>query len=165
MSARDLVLAKRGLRFLGRIFPCAVGRGGVVQDKLEGDGGTPAGIHRITGLAYRPDRVAPPAPWAVPIGNDDLWCDAPDHPAYNHWVRAPFTASHERLRRADPLYDMVLLTDWNWPEATPGRGSAIFLHQWRRPHFPTEGCIAFRRDHLLWIAQRAEPGTRLIVPA
>ncbi|MCV6586652.1 MAG: L,D-transpeptidase family protein, partial [Marinibacterium sp.] len=42
-------------------------------------------------------------------------------------------------------------------------GSAIFLHQWRRPGYPTEGCIAFRRDHLRWIVQRLRPGTRLIV--
>lgn len=165
MTVSDMVLTKRGLRFRGHLFPCSIGRGGVVRNKIEGDGGTPAGLHRIVGLAYRPDRVAPPAPWAVPIGKDDLWCDAPADPAYNHWVRAPFSASHEKLRRADPLYDVVLLTNWNWPDATPGRGSAIFLHQWRRPHFPTEGCVAFRRDHLIWIATRAEPGTRLIVSA
>ncbi len=68
------------------------------------------------------------------------------------------------MRRADPLYDIVLITDWNWPVARPGRGSAIFLHQWRKPHHPTEGCIAFRRDHQRWIAARAAPGTRLVVP-
>ena len=31
------------------------------------------------------------------------------------------------------MYDLILLTDWNWPHADPGRGSAIFIHQWRRP--------------------------------
>ena len=74
------------------------------------------------------------------------------------------TVGDTPLRRADPLYDLVLLTDWNWPDATPGRGSAIFLHRWRRPGFPTEGCIAFRPDHLRQIAALAAPGTRLIVP-
>ena len=38
-------------------------------------------------------------------------------------VRAPYAPSHERLKRADPLYDLILLTDWNWPQATPGHGS------------------------------------------
>ncbi|MBK4214531.1 L,D-transpeptidase family protein [Paracoccus caeni] len=160
-----MVLTPQGLRFLGRLFPCSIGKSGVTSFKQEGDKATPAGIHHITGLWYRPDRLPSPAPWARPIGPTDLWCDAPDHPAYNHHVNAPFTASHERLRRADPLYDLILTTDWNWPDALPGHGSAIFLHQWRRPGFGTEGCIAFARANLIWIAKHAAPGTRLIVPA
>lgn len=159
-----MVLTPLGLRFRGRLFPCSIGRAGISTAKREGDHATPAGIHRITGLWYRPDRLPRPALWARAIGPADLWCDDPAHPAYNHHVRAPLAASHERLRRADPLYDLVLTTDWNWPRATPGAGSAIFLHQWRRPRFGTEGCIAFTRPHLFWIARHARPGTRLIVP-
>ncbi|WP_299911835.1 L,D-transpeptidase family protein [uncultured Paracoccus sp.] len=164
MSPLDLVLTPLGIRFQGRLFPCSIGKRGITDAKREGDGATPVGHHHITGLWYRPDRLARPAPWARPILPGDLWCDAPDHPVYNHHARAPLQASHERLRRADPLYDLILTTDWNWPEAVPGRGSAIFLHQWRRPHFGTEGCIAFARPDLIWIASRAVPGTRLIVP-
>lgn len=164
MTPGDLVLTPQGVRFRGRLFPCSIGKRGVTRDKREGDGATPAGIWRITGLWYRPDRLPPPAPWARPIGPGDLWCDAPDHPGYNHHARAPLAASHERLRRADPLYDLILTTDWNRPDAVPGRGSAIFLHQWRRPGFGTEGCIAFARRDLMWIARRAAPGTRVIVP-
>lgn len=115
-------------------------------------------------MFWRPDRLPRPAPWAEPIRPGDLWCDDPRHPLYNHLARAPMTASHERMRRADRLYDLVLVTDWNWPEATPGAGSAIFLHRWRGPGRPTEGCIALRSDHLLDFARRLEPGTRLIVP-
>lgn len=160
----DMVLTPAGLRFAGRLIPCSIGRGGVSADKREGDGATPAGIHRIVGLLYRPDRIPRPAPWAEAIGPRDLWCDEGGHPAYNHWVRAPFAASHERLRRADPLYDLVLVTDWNWPEAQAGQGSAIFLHQWRRPRYPTAGCIAVARRDLIRLAAEAAPGTRLVVP-
>ncbi|MGR3634492.1 MAG: L,D-transpeptidase family protein [Shimia sp.] len=163
MSPFDLVLTKRGVRYMGRYFPCAIGKGGLQSNKREGDGATPRGTHRITGLLYRADRLASPASWAHPIGKDDLWSDASGDTAYNHHVRAPYAPSHERLRRADPLYDMILLTDWNWPDAQPGKGSAIFLHTWRRRGFPTEGCIAFRRDHMRIIARSAAPGTRLIV--
>ncbi len=161
---QDMVLSPTGLRFRGLRLPCVIGRGGVVTDKREGDGRTPVGCHRITGLLYRPDRIAAPAPWAQAIKPGDLWCDDPKHPDYNHLVREPFNASHEKLRRADPLYDVILLTDWNWPDATPGNGSAIFLHRWRRPGYPTEGCIAFRPDHLSWIARNLSKNTRLIVP-
>ena len=164
MTPADLVLTPTHLRFMGRRFPCSIGRGGLTANKREGDGATPRGMHRIVGLLYRPDRMARPTDWAVPIGPSDLWSDDPRHEDYNLMVRAPYPHSHERLRRADPLYDLVLITDWNWPQAVPGRGSAIFLHQWRRPHYPTEGCIAFRRDHLLWIARHIRYETRLIVP-
>lgn len=165
MTAADLVVTPQGARFLGRSFPIAIGRGGIVPPgaKREGDGATPAGVHRIVGCLYRPDRLTAPCDWAVPIAPRDLWSDDAADPEYNQLVRAPHPFSHERLARPDPLYDVILLTDWNWPHAEPGRGSAIFVHSWRAPRHPTAGCVAFRRDHLLWIARRAAPGTLLIV--
>jgi L,D-peptidoglycan transpeptidase YkuD (ErfK/YbiS/YcfS/YnhG family) len=161
----DIVVTGRTARFLGRRFAVAVGRGGIVPAaaKREGDGATPAGMHRIVGMLWRPDRMARPARWAVPVGPGDLWCDDPRHEDYNLMVRAPFAASAERLRRADPLYDLVLVTDWNWPRAERGRGSAIFVHRWRRPGCPTAGCIAFAPADLRWIAPRIRPGTGLVV--
>ena len=163
-SRDDLVLSPLGLRFRGVRFPCAIGRGCVTTSKREGDGATPAGSHRIVGMLYRPDRLARPADWAVPIRPGDLWCDDPGHEDYNLMVRAPFRASHERLRRPDPLYDLVILTDWNWPFARRGAGSAIFVHRWRSPGAPTAGCVALHPDHLLWSARRIGFGTRLVVP-
>jgi len=152
------------LRIGSRIIPCAIGRGGLSGDKREGDGATPRGRLRITGCLYRPDRVPRPVPWAWPIRPGDLWSDDPAHADYNLMVRVPYRHSHEALRRPDPLYDIILLTDWNWPVAAPGEGSAIFLHQWRKPRHPTEGCIAVSRANLLWIASQCPPGSRLIIP-
>jgi L,D-peptidoglycan transpeptidase YkuD (ErfK/YbiS/YcfS/YnhG family) len=79
------------------------------------------------------------------------------------FASAPLQASHEQMRRADPQYDIVLITDWNWPNAHPGAGSAIFMHQWRKLGAPTAGCIALARPDIHWLATRAVPGTRLIV--
>lgn len=163
MSVDDIVVTPWGARFQGRFFPCSIGRGGMVQDKREGDGGSPIGQHHIVGMLYRPDRLPRPTPWAQPIGPADLWSDDPTDAAYNHAVRAPYGCSHEALRRPDPLYDLVLITDWNYPDAVPGKGSAIFVHTWRKPRHPTAGCIAFAQSHLLWIAKRIRPGTRLIL--
>ncbi|MCC5968600.1 MAG: L,D-transpeptidase family protein [Pararhodobacter sp.] len=165
MTARDIIVTRQGARFLGRTFPCAIGRGGVTPRKREGDGATPAGTHRIIALLYRPDRIARHTlpGWAVPIRPRDLWSDDPDAPDYNHLTRAPYPFSHERLRRADPLYDIVLTTDWNWPVAHRGHGSAIFIHTWRAPRYPTAGCVAFSRENLLWIANRLTPESRLII--
>ena len=163
MTPNDLVLTRLGLRFQNRLYPCSIGRAGLSDRKSEGDGATPRGVHAITGLLYRPDRIARPTDWACPIRPGDLWSDDPGHEDYNLMVRAPYDHSHERLRRADPLYDLILLTGWNWPYAVKGRGSAIFIHQWRRPGAPTEGCIGLRRHDLHLIAGAICPSSRLII--
>ena len=77
--------------------------------------------------------------------------------------RAPSHFNYERLFRADPLYDLVLLTNWNWPYSVKGRGSAIFLHRWLKPGHPTEGCIAFDPQHLRQITERIRYSTKIIV--
>ncbi len=164
MTALDLVVTRRGVRFQGRYLPCSIGRGGLRADKREGDSATPVGRHLITGCLYRPDRMARPNSWARPILPGDCWSDDVLDPEYNTHVRAPHGFSHEALRRADPLYDLVLLTGWNWPMVQPGRGSAIFIHRWRKPGHPTEGCVAFAPADLAWIVARIAPGARLIVP-
>lgn len=168
-SAKDIVVTKWGARFMGQRFPCSIGKGGITSDKREGDGASPRGVHAMPGLLYRADRTAP-IKRAIPrpitgqmILHRNLWCDAPDHPDYNLQVKAPFKHSHENLHRGDRLYDLVIITDWNWPTATAHAGSAIFIHRWRRPRYPTEGCVAFRADHLRWIAEHLTPSTRLII--
>lgn len=159
----DIIVTRWGARFLGRRFPCAIGRGGITRSKREGDGATPVGVHRLVGLLWRPDRMARPADWAVPIRPGDLWSDDAGDEDYNMMVHAPYPHSHESLHRPDPLYDIVLITDWNWPIATRGAGSAIFLHVWRGPRRPTEGCVAFKVDDLRWIVPRIRYETRVIV--
>ncbi|MBU2992158.1 L,D-transpeptidase family protein [Octadecabacter sp. 1_MG-2023] len=163
MKPNDLVVTPTHLRFMNRRFPCSIGKGGISDHKAEGDGATPRGTHRLVGMLYRPDRIIKPVTWAEPIHPRDLWSDDSSDAAYNQHVRAPYPHSHEALRRADPLYDLVIVTDWNWPNAVPGRGSAIFIHRWRKKGHPTEGCIGLRPTDLRWIAERISPNSRLIV--
>ena len=158
-----MVYSAGRLRHLGQYIAATCGRTGITDHKREGDGATPRGVHSIVGLFYRPDRVAARSDWAQPIYPGDLWCDDPQHPAYNLLCRAPLSAGHEHMWRADPQYDLALITDWNWPVATPGRGSAIFMHQWRRPGAPTAGCIAMARRDLNWLVARVRRGSRLII--
>ena len=162
---QDLIVTRWRARFMGRDIPCAVGRSGIREDKREGDGATPSGVHGVVGMLFRPDRVGKgrlPG-WALPIGPRDIWSDDPRDEDYNLMVRAPYGHSHERLRRADGLYDLVMITDWNWPRAEAGAGSAIFLHVWRKPRHPTAGCVAFARADLEWIARRWRHDSRVIV--
>ena len=100
MRSDDLVLTCLGLRFQNHLFPYSIGHSGLTTQKFEGDGATPRGVHAITGLLYRPDRVVRPTGWARPIKLGDLWSNDPLDPAYNLMVRAPYAASHTvTLRR------------------------------------------------------------------
>ena len=146
MSFHDLIVDQRGIaRFMGRDIPCAIGKGGIVADKREGDGGTPLGTWQMERVYFRADRVVRPAT-SLPIssiGAQDGWCDDPTEAAYNKPIRLPASCSYERMRRGDTLYDIVVVLDHNRHPPEPGKGSAIFVHCWRVPRFPTAGCVAF----------------------
>ncbi|MEM9852446.1 MAG: L,D-transpeptidase family protein [Pseudomonadota bacterium] len=162
----DLVVTAWGARFAGRRIPCAVGFGGVGGKAGEGDGITPRGTWRLAEVWYRPDRVpAPGGPLPLrAIGPADIWSDDGTDPRYNRHRRDRAPAfGHEKLRRGDPLYDLLAVVDFNWPDPVPGAGSAIFLHRWRGPRVPTAGCVAFRGDDLAAILSRWTPRSRLVI--
>jgi L,D-peptidoglycan transpeptidase YkuD (ErfK/YbiS/YcfS/YnhG family) len=169
----DLVVGHWGARFRGRAFPCSVGRGGIGEKRREGDGITPVGRHRIEAVLRRADRVRNPygkhtesiciAKRSGMIRRGDGWSEDPADPAYNCPVRRPHPRSHEAMFRPDPLYDLVAVLDWNRHPVVPGRGSAIFLHLWRKPRHPTAGCVALRRADLAWILARWTPRSRVVV--
>lgn len=162
----DLVVTRWGARFRGRHLPCAIGGGGIGAKRGEGDNITPRGIWRLEGVFFRPDRIAP-GPLALPlapIGPADLWCDDPASPDYNRHLHARgLAASHETMRRADPMYDLVAVMDFNRPERVPHAGSAIFLHVWRRPRHPTAGCVAFRLPDLDFILRNWTARSRVVI--
>ena len=128
-------------------LPCAIGRSGIVTQKREGDGGTPRGMLRPVAIYFRPDQLKLHG-FALPaksITREAGWCDDLHSPRYNRLIALPSALSHEKLWREDPLYDIVIETDWNRKPAIRGKGSAIFIHLARPGFKPTEGCIAFDR--------------------
>jgi L,D-peptidoglycan transpeptidase YkuD (ErfK/YbiS/YcfS/YnhG family) len=132
------------------VVRCAIGRGGIRQDKREGDRSTPGGAFRLLGGFFRQDRVLRKA-WISPmrpVRPSDGWCDDPESALYNRRVVVPCRASHEKLWRADRLYDLVIILDYNIHPRRKNRGSAIFLHCARPDFAPTGGCIALRLDDL-----------------
>ena len=161
---KDLILTTSGLRVADKVFPCVIGRNGITSLTREGDRKTPIGKHQIVGILYRPDRISRPRSWALPIRPRDIWSDDIEDPDYNFIGTTPTLFRHERLFRPDQLYDLVILTNWNWPYVVKGRGSAIFIHSWRKSGYPTEGCIALSKDNLLKVAKFIDFGTRLIIP-
>jgi L,D-peptidoglycan transpeptidase YkuD (ErfK/YbiS/YcfS/YnhG family) len=163
LSSADLNVTKWGLHFAGRFFPASIGKTGITSNKREGDNATPSGNHKIISVLYRPNRVRKPCDWAKTIKPYDIWSDDVKDPNYNRIGKHPYGYNHEVLSRPDPLYDVILLTDWNWPLPTKGKGSAIFVHSWRKPRHPTEGCVALASHHLLWITKRLKPYSKVIV--
>jgi L,D-peptidoglycan transpeptidase YkuD (ErfK/YbiS/YcfS/YnhG family) len=151
----------------GRKFRCALGRGGIVADKREGDGGTPVGAFALRRLFVRADRGATPkapVPTSI-IRQDDGWCDAPEHPDYNRHVVLPFAASHEKMWLDDHLYDLVLVIGHNDDPVVPYAGSAVFVHLAQPDYGPTAGCIAFKRADLEAILSELGPADRVVVAA
>lgn len=146
------------LSFGELLFPCALGRTGIVSlaDKREGDGATPAGQWPLRRLLYRADRLPAPTTTlpATAIGKTDGWCDAPDDAAYNQPVSLPHPTSAETLWRDDALYDLLIVLGQNDDPVVSGKGSAIFFHlaaEMEEALAPTEGCIALPLEPLLQV--------------
>ncbi len=159
------VTATGRLDCAGRQYRCALGRGGVVLDKAEGDGGTPAGRFALRRVLYRPDRLARPAT-GLPveqIRSDQGWCDDPAHPDYNRPVTLPFTARHEVLWREDEVYDLIMVLGHNDSPPVSGKGSAIFMHVARPDYAPTEGCVALALEDLLEVLAASGPGDAICI--
>jgi L,D-peptidoglycan transpeptidase YkuD (ErfK/YbiS/YcfS/YnhG family) len=147
----------------GRRFRCVVGRSGIVTDKREGDGGTPAGRYPLREAWYRPDRVNRPQT-GLPmraIDKRDGWCDASGDPAYNCAVRLPYPASAENLWRDDHLYDLFVVIGYNDAPPVAGAGSAIFLHVAPLMGRPTAGCVALAMQDLLDVIGCLNPGDEI----
>src|SRR5664279_5450046 len=73
----------------GRAIPVALGRGGILANKREGDGGTPMGTFRPLRLWWRADRHPRPHTF-LPISAirpEDAWCENPASRHYNWPVR------------------------------------------------------------------------------
>ncbi len=162
----DLVVTDFGARFQGRHIACAVGRGGIGAKGGEGDGVTPVGSFRLMQVLVRPDRITfDHGDYPVgDVGLFDVWSDDPADLSYNSLQTSQsYPFSHERLRRGDGMYDVIGVLDFNLPAVTPGKGSAIFLHIWRKPRHPTAGCVAFDQGDLIHILSRWTDRSRVVI--
>jgi L,D-peptidoglycan transpeptidase YkuD (ErfK/YbiS/YcfS/YnhG family) len=150
--------------FIGQKMPITIGKNGFcsVFDKQEGDNRTPIVDLTPVAFLYRPDRVRRIKTFlpTFAIHKNDGWCDAPLDRHYNQYVILPYTASSENLYRIDHRYDYILVTDYNYPNAEPYRGSAIFIHIMHDDMTPTAGCLGFRKADLKRIITALQYGDR-----
>lgn len=150
-----------GLKVDDVTYPCAIGKSGIIEHKVEGDGGTPVGRFHLKNLYYRKDKVGVPETGLPKIEITQYlgWCDDQTHPDYNRPITLPFDFSHEKMWREDDLYDLVVELDHNSNPVEPGKGSAVFIHVAREGYTPTAGCIALKKEHLLEILKNVDQNT------
>jgi L,D-peptidoglycan transpeptidase YkuD (ErfK/YbiS/YcfS/YnhG family) len=147
-------------------IPCAIGRSGIGRGKFEGDGKTPAGRFAIPYFLFRPDSGFRPHKHfrALPIRRNSAWCDDPVDRNYNRPIRLPpEETSRERLWRADHLYDVIGILDYNMRPRARGRGSAIFFHLARPDLSPTAGCVALRAADMRRLLPRLSQRVTMMV--
>ncbi|MBB1089944.1 L,D-transpeptidase family protein [Rhodopseudomonas palustris] len=149
----------------GMTIPVALGRGGILANKREGDGGTPRGTFRPRRLWWRADRWPKPRTFLPvrPITAEDAWCEDPSSRHYNRPLRRGPGEAGDRLQRADHLYDFIIEIDHNTTPRIAGRGSAVFLHLARDNFGPTAGCVAMTRGNLLRLLARIGPNTKIVI--
>lgn len=151
------------LRWKNHCFDCALGKGGITSNKMEGDGATPIGIFALRALYVRPDRmgsVASSLPQTA-LRPEMGWCDDPDDRNYNLPVSLPYEARHEKLWRDDSLYDLIVPMGYNDDPVVAGRGSCIFMHVAKEGYLPTAGCVALHHADLLQILSEISPDSKI----
>ena len=97
------------------------------------------------------------------IIDDDGWCDDPVDRNYNRLVTLPSRRSAEGLKRADQLYDLVLVLGYNDRPRVRGKGSAIFVHLARPGLSPTDGCIALSPHDLRMLLTELRPDSTIVI--
>jgi L,D-peptidoglycan transpeptidase YkuD (ErfK/YbiS/YcfS/YnhG family) len=149
------------ISFDGKTMRAAIGRSGTTAFKREGDGGTPIASMRLLYGFSRGERVRLPSTLLSMkrIARAMLWCDQPEHAAYNRLVRSPFKPSHEEMMRKDGLYDVCLVMDWNITSRKRYGGSAIFFHLIKPGYQPTAGCVAVHPRDMKRLLPHLRKGT------
>jgi L,D-peptidoglycan transpeptidase YkuD (ErfK/YbiS/YcfS/YnhG family) len=157
---------RRGWLTAGPHFiPVALGRGGILANKREGDGGTPKGTFRPRQLWWRADRSPRPQTFLPvrAIRPEDAWCEDPASRHYNQPLRLGRHDGGDRLRRDDHLYDFIIEIDHNTSPRIAGRGSAVFLHLARPDFSPTAGCVSMKKPAMLQLLRQLGPDTKIII--
>ncbi len=133
--------------------------------KVGGDGKSPAGVFSVSaafGYAASPTQGA-----SMPYTQATRQWRCVDDPTSKHYTRVvdettvePDWKSAEHLRRADKLYEWVIVIDHN-KDAVPRGGSCIFFHVWGNSKGASVGCTAMARpkieELLRWLDPNARP--------
>ena len=144
-------------------FKCCIGKKGLTFKKREGDQKTPKGIFEIENLYYRKERIKKPKTSlkCVEIKKDMGWCDdVKFEKKYNKLFKINKKISHEKLKRKDHKYDLLIPIKYNFLKPIKGLGSCIFIHL-TKDYKPTAGCIALKEKDFLIMLKLIDKNTKI----
>jgi|TARA_B110000003_G_scaffold195281_1_gene194005 L,D-peptidoglycan transpeptidase YkuD (ErfK/YbiS/YcfS/YnhG family) len=144
-------------------FKCCIGKKGVTFKKREGDQKTPRGIFKIENLYYRKDRIKKPKTplKCVEIKKNMGWCDDINfEKKYNKLFKIDNKTKHEKLRRKDHKYDLLIPIKYNFLKPIKNLGSCIFIHL-TKDYKPTAGCIALKEKDFLIMLKLIDRNTKI----
>ena len=132
-------------------FRCCIGKRGSTKKKKEGDKKTPKGTFKIENLYFRKDRKNKPTTLldCVKIRKNMGWCDDIRFPKkYNKILKIEKKIKHEKLKRKDYKYDLLIPIKYNFDKPIVGKGSSIFIHL-TKDYKATAGCVALKEKDFL----------------
>ncbi len=144
-------------------FRCCIGKKGSTINKIEGDKKSPRGTFEIGNLYFRKDRIKKPKTLLKCIGikKNMGWCDDVKFPKkYNKLIKINKYIRHEKLKRKDYKYDLLIPIKYNFKKPKTGKGSCIFIHLTRN-YKPTAGCIAIKKNDFLIILKLIKKNSKI----
>ena len=144
-------------------FRCCIGKKGLTNNKKEGDKKTPKGTFEIEHLYFRKDRKKKPTTLlkCIEIKKDMGWCnDSKFLKKYNKLLKIEKKIKHEKLKRKDYKYDLLIPIKYNFKKPVADRGSCIFIHL-TKDYKPTAGCIALKEKDFLIMVKLIKKNTKI----
>ena len=144
-------------------FRCCIGKKSTSINKKEGDQKTPKGTFEIENLYFRKDRIKKPQTLlkCIEIKETMGWCD--DIGAtkkYNKLFKIDKKLKHEKLKRKDYKYNLLIPVKYNFKKPVVGKGSCIFIHL-TKDYNPTAGCIALKEKDFLILLRLIKKKTKI----
>ena len=159
-----IIVKKSGyLKYKNFKFRCALGKGGIKQKEREGDFITPKGKFKLIKIYYRSDRIKKinSTLKTIKIKKNMGWCDDVSSHYYNKQIKISKKIGHEKLHRKDNVYDIIVVLNYNLNPIIKGKGSAIFLHVAKKNYNKTQGCIALKKNELLYLVSQIKKNTQI----
>ena len=144
-------------------FKCCIGEKGSTNNKKEGDKKTPKGTFKIENLYFREDRIKKPLTLlkCIKIKKHMGWCDDISFPKkYNKLIKIEKKIRHEKLKRKDNKYDLLIPIKYNFNKPITGKGSCIFIHL-TKDYKPTAGCIALKENDFLILLKLIKKNSKI----
>ena len=146
-------------------FRCCIGKKGSTRNKKEGDMKTPKGIFEIEHLYFRKDRIKKPSTSlkCIEIKKEMGWCNDILFPKkYNKLFKIKKKIKHEKLKRNDYKYDLLIPIKHNFIKPIVGLGSCIFIHL-TKDYNQTAGCIALKEKDFLIMIKLIKRNSKIII--